>query len=100
MREMPTGTSADVTDARRAAILEAEARRLAHTVTRFGVLTRGRLAELSSARLWSRGRFNRALELAEQHGLITHLGYGFYAPGSDSATPDERRRRQRSDGSR
>jgi hypothetical protein len=74
----------DMPHERRAAVLEAEGRRLAHVLTRYDVLTRHQLAELSGARHWARGRFLRALELAEEHGRIRDLGYGLYV--SNSAT--------------
>jgi hypothetical protein len=60
------------------AILNAEARRLARTLARYGVLTRRRLAELSGARRWQRGRFSRALAVAIQGGLVRDLGRDFY----------------------
>jgi hypothetical protein len=83
----------DMPHERRAAVLEAEGRRLAHVLTRYGVLTRHQLAELSGARHWARGRFLRALELAEERGLVRHLGYGLYAPAS---APRSTRRRMAS----
>jgi len=95
MGEVSAGTQWVMTHARRAAILDAEARRLARVLARFGVLTRQQLAELSGARLWTRGRFSRALELAEKRGLIRHLGCGFYAPVSAVPDPDVRVRRTR-----
>jgi hypothetical protein len=63
-----------------AAMLGAQARRIARTLMAYGVLQRRQLAELSGAAHWTRGRFLRALELAEQQGLIRHIGFGFYAP--------------------
>ena len=64
----------------RAAILEAGARRLANTLTRYGALTRWQLDELSGARMWQRGRFSRALDVGIHAGMIRDLGCGFYAP--------------------
>lgn len=63
-----------------AAIADCEARRLAHTLSGYGVLTRWQLAELSGARTWQRGRFARALEVGIEEGMIRDLGCGFYAP--------------------
>jgi hypothetical protein len=79
----------DMPHERRAAVLDVEARRLEHVVARYGVLTRHQLAELSGARHWARGRFLRALELAEEHGLIRGLGYGLYAPRANSPSSHE-----------
>jgi hypothetical protein len=66
----------------RLAILTVEARVLARTCARYGVLTRRSLAELSGAYRWTRGRFSLALALAIEQGLIRELGLGFYAPQS------------------
>jgi hypothetical protein len=86
--KMPATTQTVITDKHQAAILDAEARRVAHTLTSYGVLTRRQLEELSGARFWNRGRFSLALELAQERGLIRHLGYGFYASvtHNDAAT--------------
>lgn len=65
-----------------AAVLDAEARRLARTLERYGVLTRWQLAERSGARLWLRGRFQRALEVGVEREMIRPLGFGFYAPNT------------------
>ena len=64
----------------RLAVLNVEARLLARTCARYGVLTRGRLAELSGASRWTRGRFSFALALAIEEEMIRDLGLGFYAP--------------------
>lgn len=63
-------------------ILDAEARRLACTLVRCGVLTRWQLAELSGARLWQRGRFQGALDVGIEREMILDLGCGLYAPTS------------------
>ncbi len=79
---MSVSTPIRLSQDHQAAILEAEARRLAHTLDCYGALTRCQLARLSGADRWSRGRFLRALDLAEQRGLIRDLGHEFYAPVS------------------
>jgi DNA-binding MarR family transcriptional regulator len=61
-------------------VLDVEARRLAHTLTSYGVLTKVQLMQLCGAERWSRGRFSEALTRAVDHGLVRHLGYGLYAP--------------------
>ncbi len=53
---------------------------LKHTCQRYGVLTRGQLAELSGARHWTRGVFSFALAAAVEQGIVRDLGLGFYAP--------------------
>jgi hypothetical protein len=53
-----------------AAIVEPEARRLAHTLGCYGVLTRWQLAELSVARRWQPGRFVDALDSGIERGMI------------------------------
>jgi hypothetical protein len=70
---------------RRAAILAAEARRLACTLDSYGVLTRWQLAELSGSQSWHDGGFSLALELAIKRAMIRDLGLGFYAPSGRSA---------------
>lgn len=72
-----------------AAILDAEARRLARTLERYGTLTRHQLEELCGARRWTRGRFSRALEIAQERGLIRHLGLDFYGHVADLDGPPE-----------
>jgi hypothetical protein len=74
-----------MTDEHQAAILDAEARRVARTLMSYGVLTRHQLEELSGAQFWNRGRFAHAVELAQERGLIRDLGYGFYAPMTQTA---------------
>jgi hypothetical protein len=66
----------------RRAVLDAEARRLAHILTSYGVLTTERLFELSGAERWRSGRFAGALAHAADAGLIRDLGLGFYAPSA------------------
>jgi hypothetical protein len=70
----------------RTAILDAEARRLAHTLARYGVLTCWQLAELSGAHRWQRGRFSHALSTAIEKEMIRELGCNFYAPSQPSPT--------------
>lgn len=63
-----------------AAIVDAEARRLAHTLASYGgVLTDRQLVKLSGARHWSSGAFSLALGRALETGLIRDLGLGFFA---------------------
>jgi hypothetical protein len=75
-------TAADLSAGHRPAIVDAEARVLARTCLRYGVLTRAQLVELSGARRCIRGRFALALTAAIEHGMIRDLGLGFYAPPS------------------
>jgi hypothetical protein len=75
-------TVANLSARHRLAIVDAEARVLARTCLRYGVLTRPQLVELSGARRWIRGRFGLALTEAIEHGMIRDLGLGFYAPTS------------------
>lgn len=82
---MPTRARSLTAEEHQMAILTAEARRVAHTVSSYGVLTRRQLEVLSGARFWNRGRFSRALELAQERGLIRHLGYGLYIPASHTS---------------
>ena len=76
-----TADELTTTDSRhRGAVVDAEARRLARTLTRYGVLTSRRLFELSGADRWTSGRFSVAVARAVERGLIRELGFGFYAP--------------------
>lgn len=70
------------------AVVQAEVRRLTHTIAPFGVLHRDQLARLSGARNWRRGAFELALGAAVRSGLLARLPSGFYrdatrTPGGD-----------------
>ena len=82
-----------IAESHRTAILDAEARHLAHTLASYGVLTRHQLARLSGADHWVEGRFSDALELAEKRGLVRQLGSDFYAaPTTVGGNRDPRRK--------
>lgn len=69
------------------AIVDAEARRLARTVSSYGgVLTDRRLLELSGAGHWTGGGFSAALARALEAGLLRDLGLGFYASSPPPAS--------------
>lgn len=81
--------SAPIQSPKHTAILDAEVRRLVHTLGIYGVLHRGALAELSGARHWSTGQLSEAIARAIERGLIRDLGLGFYAiaPYTPPAAP-------------
>ena len=73
---------------------EAEVEAVVSALRGYGVLTRGRLAELSGAVHWSDSGFRRALDQAVSSGMILHLGDDLYEigePSRQSAITDQLR---------
>ncbi len=68
------------------AVLDIEARRLARTLSSYGVLHGKQLLTLAGAHHWSRGRFSQALSRAVDQHLIRSLGAGFYAPAPNATS--------------
>lgn len=60
-------------------LLDYEARLIARTVAKYGVLERHQLYELTHAGMWRGASFARVCEYAVTRGMIRDLGLGFYA---------------------
>lgn len=64
------------------AVVQAEARRLAHALRPFGVLRKDQLKVVARAASWHEGSFDRALRAAVEAGEIERLPFDFYRPRS------------------
>ena len=94
----PPASSARPYQEHERAVLVAEARALALTLSSYGILTCDTLEDLMRARRWRQGSFHQALAAAVQMGLIELRPFGFcrYAvtptlPEPRCSTPDRSR---------